>query len=220
MAITPWDVPVLDISAYLDPARSEERLDVARKFDEAAQAVGFIQITGHQIQETTIRGLTNAIDGFFAQSLEDKKSYIRDSSVNRGYIPPKSESASLSVGIESATRMNDFFEAFKVGVEASAFPALDLPEDTYASNNWPTVPEHFQPAVDQYFGEALRVARVLLSIFTDALGLAPSYLDPLTDHSLVTLQMINYALPEGEVTLDGDLTGMGEHTDFGLVTLL
>ncbi len=32
--------------------------------------------------------------------------------------------------------------------------------------------------------------------------------------------MNNYALPEGTVTLDGDLTGMGEHTDFGLVTVL
>jgi len=32
--------------------------------------------------------------------------------------------------------------------------------------------------------------------------------------------MNNYALPEGTITLDGDLTGMGEHTDFGLVTIL
>jgi isopenicillin N synthase-like dioxygenase len=34
------------------------------------------------------------------------------------------------------------------------------------------------------------------------------------------LRMNNYALPPGEVTLDGELTGMGEHTDFGLVTVL
>ena len=32
--------------------------------------------------------------------------------------------------------------------------------------------------------------------------------------------MNNYALPPGEVTLDGDLIGMGEHTDYGLVTVL
>ena len=33
--------------------------------------------------------------------------------------------------------------------------------------------------------------------------------------------MNNYALPEGtEVELDGDLVGMGEHTDFGIVTIL
>ncbi|SUE17142.1 isopenicillin-N synthase [Rhodococcus gordoniae] len=32
--------------------------------------------------------------------------------------------------------------------------------------------------------------------------------------------MNNYALSEGTVDLDGDLTGMGEHTDFGIVTVL
>jgi isopenicillin N synthase-like dioxygenase len=32
--------------------------------------------------------------------------------------------------------------------------------------------------------------------------------------------MNNYALPPGEVELDGDLTGMGEHTDYGIVTVL
>jgi isopenicillin N synthase-like dioxygenase len=217
---TPWNVPVVDISAYLDPARDLERPEVARQVDAAARTHGFIQIVGHGIPETTVRGLGDAIDGFFAQSLEEKKSYIRESGVNRGYIAPKSESASLSVGIESAGRMNDFFEAFKVGVEAAAFPGLDLPTDAYASNNWPVIPEHFQPAVDAYFEAALGVARALVQLFGDALDIDPSYLDALTDHSLVTLQMINYALPEGEVTLDGDLTGMGEHTDFGLVTLL
>jgi isopenicillin N synthase-like dioxygenase len=34
------------------------------------------------------------------------------------------------------------------------------------------------------------------------------------------LRMNNYALPPGAVNLDGDLTGMGEHTDYGMVTVL
>ena len=32
--------------------------------------------------------------------------------------------------------------------------------------------------------------------------------------------MNNYALPPGEIVLDGDLIGMGEHTDYGIVTVL
>ncbi|WP_246562979.1 2OG-Fe(II) oxygenase family protein [Streptomyces roseirectus] len=32
--------------------------------------------------------------------------------------------------------------------------------------------------------------------------------------------MNHYALPDGSAALDGDLTGMGEHTDFGFVTVL
>jgi isopenicillin N synthase-like dioxygenase len=35
------------------------------------------------------------------------------------------------------------------------------------------------------------------------------------------MRMNNYALPPGtDVTLDGDLVGMGEHTDYGIVTIL
>ena len=65
-----------------------------------------------------------------------KKQY-RVPGANRGYSPPKSESLSLSLGIESASRMNDFFEAFNVGAEARSFPHLDLSEDDYGINLWP-----------------------------------------------------------------------------------
>ena len=34
------------------------------------------------------------------------------------------------------------------------------------------------------------------------------------------LRLNNYALPEGTVAPDGDLIGMSEHTDYGIVTIL
>ena len=58
-------------------------------------------------------------------------------------------------------------------------------------------------------------------IFADALGLDPEFFASRTDHSLDVMRMNNYALPPGtDVTLDGDLIGMGEHTDYGIVTIL
>ena len=63
-------------------------------------------------------------------------------------------------------------------------------------------------------------ARTLMQVFAAALELPGGYFDALTDHSIDVLRMNNYALPPGEITLDGELTGMGEHTDFGLVTVL
>lgn len=72
-----------------------------------------------------------------------------------------------------------------------------------------------------YFDEAARVARTLTRIFADALGLEPDFFDRMTTHSLDVVRMNNYALPPGTtVDLDGDLTGMGEHTDFSIVTVL
>ncbi|MBH0120831.1 isopenicillin N synthase family oxygenase [Rhodococcus sp. HM1] len=214
----PFEVPTIDISPYVTAGPDNERARVARLIDEACSSVGFVQIVGHGISDDVVDGLTGAMDEFFGLPLDDKKAY-RVEGANRGYSPPKSESLSLSLGVESAGRMNDFFEAYNIGVEARSFPGLGLSESDYGINLWPDI-DGFEPRVQRYFGEASRVARTLTRIFADALGQAPDFFDALTDHSIDVLRLNNYALPEGTVTLDGDLTGMGEHTDFGIVTVL
>ncbi|MFJ9088024.1 isopenicillin N synthase family dioxygenase [Streptomyces sp. NPDC102384] len=218
-ATTPFEVPVVDIGPYVDGGSAEDLARVARALDDACTRVGFVQILGHGVPDAVLDGLAGAVDDFFALPSERKNAY-RVTGANRGYSPPKSESLSLSLGVESASRMNDFFEAFNVGTEARFFPGLDLSEDDYGRNVWPAELDAFEPRVQAYFAHAGRVARVLTRAFGDALGLEPGHFEALTDHSVDVLRMNNYALPEGTVTLDGDLTGMGEHTDFGLVTVL
>ena len=217
-----FQVPVVDIAAYGDPSASvEDRLRVARQLDAAARSVGFLQITGHGISSDAWEGLGGVIDDFFGLPLEVKKEYVAPKGVNRGYTPPKSERLSLSLGVEKAERMNDFFEAYNVGVDASRFPQLALDASAYAPNRWPDEVDGFERRVAAWMAEADAVAHRLLTVFADALSLPAGYFDGFTDHSLNVLRMNNYALPEGEpITLDGDLIGMGEHTDFGIVTLL
>jgi isopenicillin N synthase-like dioxygenase len=214
----PFEVPTVDIGPYVRAGSADERARVARAIDDACSRVGFIQILGHGIPDTVIAGLTSAVDDFFGLPMEVKREY-RVVGANRGYSPPKSESLSLSLGVESASRMNDFFEAYNVGTEARSFPDLGLSEDDYGLNLWPHVPD-FEDRVQAYYAEAGRVARTLTRIFADALGQPPTFFADLTDHSIDVLRMNNYALPEGAVNLDGDLTGMGAHTDFGIVTVL
>ncbi|WP_159501299.1 isopenicillin N synthase family oxygenase [Microbacterium sp. 18062] len=216
-----FHVPTVDITPYVNDGTAEARAEVARQIDDACRTVGFIQITGHAIPDAVIDGLTDAMDRFFALDLEEKKTYRTPPQINRGYSPPKSESLSLSLGVEQASRMNDFFEAFNVGAGQADYPdAPGLPQPDYAENLWPAV-EGFEAQVQAYFGEAARVARTMTRIFADALGLAPDFFESRTDHSLDVMRMNNYALPPGtDVTLDGDLIGMGEHTDYGIVTIL
>jgi isopenicillin N synthase-like dioxygenase len=211
-------VPIVDISAWTygdDAARQR----VAAAIDEACSTVGFIQILGHGIPAPVTDGFAGAMDDFFALDLAAKKLSIAPKGTNRGYTPPKAESLSLSLGVESATRMNDFFEAFNVGAAASDFPSLDLDPADYSENLWPDV-DGYRAAIETYFAEAGRVARVLTDIFARALGLPDGFFDRFTDHSIDVLRMNNYALPPGTVDLDGDLIGMSEHTDFGIVTVL
>lgn len=214
-----FHVPIIDISPYTLGGDAAQRAVVATQIDDAAASVGFMQIVGHEIPSAVIEEFTAVLDDFFALPLEQKKAYRTPPEINRGYAPPKSESLSLSLGVESANKMNDFFEAFNVGVEAQEYPELELPDDQYAANTWPVV-DHFEAAVSAYFGEARRVAHTLTRIFADALDLPPDFFDGYTDHSLDVLRMNNYALEPGSVRLDGELTGMGEHTDYGIVTVL
>lgn len=219
-------IPVIDISPYLsgsdanDPTVQDARAEVARQLDAACADVGFLQIIGHGIPSDVRDELADALDEFFAQPLDAKRSYTRPGE-NRGYSPPKSESLSMSLGVAAANQMNDFYEAITVGSERSWFPGLDLPETSYPDNTWPTgIAPSFRPNVEAWFSEAGRVSRALLTAFTDALALPSGYFDGMVDHSIDALKMNHYTLPEGDIELAGELTGMGAHTDFGILTVL
>jgi len=214
-----FHVPAVDISSWVTNGSVEEKEAAARAIDAACREVGFIQILGHGIPASVTDGLASAMDDFFGLELDAKRNWIAPKGTNRGYSPPKAESLSLSLGVESATRMNDFFEAFNIGSQASDFPGLNLPASDYAENTWPDVAGH-RERVEAYFAEAGRVSRTMTDIFAHALGLPEGFFEQFTDHSIDVLRMNNYALPPGTVDLDGDLIGMSEHTDFGIVTVL
>lgn len=217
-----FTVPTIDISSYLHggAADDEARVEVAKEIDRACSEVGFIQIVNHGIPSRTIDELGDALDEFFALPTEVKKQYCAGAGPNRGYQPPNTDSLSMSLGVAPANMMNDFYEAFTVGSEASWYPDLELPEANYATNLWPAAAPNFRSRVETYFAAAQKLSRVLLTAFSDALGLPSDYFPGLTDHSIDVLKMNNYMLPEGEIELAGELTGMGAHTDFGILTIL
>ncbi|MGP8296888.1 isopenicillin N synthase family dioxygenase [Streptomyces inhibens] len=211
------EVPVIDISDWKTGAEGD-RAAIATAVDEAASTVGFMQIRGHGIPDSTVHAFADALDMFFALPLEEKKQLRSPSpDINRGYTPPRTEKLSLSLGVPAAAE--DLFEAFNVGSEASSFPGLDLPEAHYPANIWPSVPG-FRHAVGEWCTHAGGLAERLTEIFAHALGLAEGYFAPFTDHSLDVLRMNHYMLPDREISLDRDQMGMGAHTDYGIVTVL
>lgn len=219
-SMTQFEVPRVDIGAYVTGGDAAARAEVARQVDAACREVGFIQVLGHGIAAETATGLAGAIDDFFALPLDVKKQWVRPAAENRGYTPPKSETLALSLGVQSETRMKDFFEAFNVGSAVSDHPGAALMTEHYAENTWPDV-HGFRERVEAWTAEAGRVARTMTTIFADALGLEPGFFDTIAAHPIEVLRMNNYALPDGtRVEIDEDLVGMGAHTDFGIVTIL
>ena len=210
-------VPTIDIAGWARGAPQQRRA-IADAVDEAATAVGFMQISGHGIADAAIAGLTGAMDGFFARPAEEKRAFCPPSaSINRGYSAPRSERLSHSLGVYSP---DDLFEAFNVGVQADQFLSLDLPIDTYSANIWPSRPDGFRPAMVAWFRAAQGLAHTMTDIFALALDLPADYFHPFTDHSIDVLRANNYQLPEGDVRLAPGQLGMGPHTDFGIVTVL
>lgn len=221
--MTEFVVPTIDVSPYLeggDASTSGDCRRVAEQLDRACREVGFVQITGHRIPDAVQNDLADALDEFFFLPPETKSKYQRARGTLRGYTPPRSDSLSMSLGVVPSNMMNDFYEAFTVGSEASWFPELDVPEERYSANTWPDDAETFQAKVESYYREVETLSRVLMKAFTDALGLAPGYFDDLVDHSIDSLKMNNYTLSEGEIEIAGELNGMGAHTDFGIFTIL
>ncbi len=215
-----FHVSTIDISAWVGRGPEAARAAVVAAVDHACRTVGFMQIVGHGVPDRVISDLEEALDDFFGLPLDAKKQYVRPAAENRGYTPPKSESLSYSLGIDPVTRMNDFFEAFNVGTSWRDYPGTTATPADYAENTWPDVTPAFRGAVEAYYDEARRVAQTLTRVFAAALRVPDDSFDALTDHSIDVLRMNNYALPPGSIELGAELTGMGEHTDFGLVTVL
>jgi isopenicillin N synthase-like dioxygenase len=211
-------VPVIDISSFRMPyADADARSSVVRQVDAAARDVGFMQITGHGIAETTLSEFISAADAFFALDPAAKARYRGPAGINRGYTPPKAESLANSLGLAAAA---DLFEAMNVGTPAADFPGLDLPEDIYAGNVYPDEVPGFEAAVTAWFAAAGRVARTMVRIFGVALGGREDYFERFTDHSVDVLRMNSYRLPAPDTELEPDQLGMGAHTDYGIVTVL
>jgi isopenicillin N synthase-like dioxygenase len=212
-------VPVIDISSFRMPyADADARACVVRQVDTAARDVGFMQIIGHGIAEATLSEFTRATDDFFALDAAAKARYRCPAGINRGYTPPQAESLSNSLGLATAA---DLFEAMNVGTAAAEFPGLDLPQEIYAANVYPSAEVPcFEAAVTDWFAAAGRVARTMVRIFGVALGGREDYLDRFTDHSIDVLRMNNYPVPGPDAKLKPDQLGMGAHTDYGIVTVL
>ncbi len=209
-----FTVPTVDLTPYVDPhGTPADRTTTAEALDEACRTVGFVQIVGHGVPDAVADGLASALDDVFALPMAEKKTLVVSDGTNRGYSPPRSESVSRSLGVEQATRMNDFFEAFNVGTRA------DGPATGGDGNRWPDV-DGVRARIEAWFAEAQRVARTLTTAFADALGLPPDTFARLAHDPVEVLRMNNYALDEQDLPEGADLTGMGEHTDYGIVTVL
>jgi isopenicillin N synthase-like dioxygenase len=213
---TPPDglVPVVDLQGG----------DAAHRIDVACREVGFLAVTGHGLPAATIARMLDATTAFFALPLEEKRRWRPPRpEINRGYSAKGTEGLTYSLGATEAP--GDLFEAFNIGPDSydRADPAYRAEQDRiFAANIWPDHPAaaDLRPALVEYFDAVQRVAHRLTGLFAEALGLAPGFFEPLTDHSTDTIRVNHYERSPGEPDPVDGQQRMGAHTDYGIVTVL
>jgi isopenicillin N synthase-like dioxygenase len=191
-------------------------IDLSKPDEAAVRAAcerhGFFYISGHGVDPTIEARLEDATRKFFALPLEAKQRIAMSQGGRawRGWFP---------LGGELTSGAPDLKEGLYLGEELG-------PDDPRVRANWPMhganlfpaeLPE-LRSAVLDFVAGQLRVGRQVMRLIALSLGLEAEFFErKLTRQPLPLFRIFHYPKPR-ESEVNG--WGVGEHTDYGLLTVL
>lgn len=211
-------VPIIDISALVSQNRNfsgttPQDCDlVAKQIRQACQDYGFFYIVGHGIDEQLQNQLEHLSQQFFQQDLETKLKMrmALGGRAWRGYFP---------VGNELTSGKPDLKEGIYFGAElAENHPLVQAGIPMHGRNLFPSNIPQFKETVLAYMESMTQIGHIIMAGIALSLGLEESYFaDRYTKDPLILFRIFNYppksSLPASE-------WGVGEHTDYGILTIL
>jgi polar amino acid transport system ATP-binding protein len=204
-------LPVIDVSALV--AGTSARTAVAAQIDAACRAHGFFCITNHGVDAALVRRLEQLSRQFFALPEPTKMRWrmALGGRAWRGYFP---------LGGELTSGRPDWKEGLYLGTELPAEdPMVRAGTPVHGPNLFPDLPG-FRESILDYMAAVTRLGHRLMEGIALGLGLDAAYFhDRYTADPLILFRLFNYptqAVPEG---MDVPW-GVGEHTDYGLLTIL
>lgn len=218
----PKALPIIDVSCFLNenasvPAIVEAQERTAIDIETACRNSGFFYVTGHGISQSTFQKLETISQQFFSLPTEDKMaiSMQKGGRAWRGYFP---------VGAELTSGQEDQKEGIYFGTELSEFdPRVIAKIPLHGQNLWPAQLNSMQGIVTEYMADVTRTAQAVLKGIALSLGLEMNYFrDTYTADPTVLFRIFNYppSTLNKESGENGEIWGVGEHTDYGLLTLL
>ncbi|MET0136105.1 MAG: 2-oxoglutarate and iron-dependent oxygenase domain-containing protein [Kibdelosporangium sp.] len=193
------NIPVIDIAPLL--AGSQERFEVAAQIGAACETNGFFAITGHGVPLELQERLEQQSIGFFAQDVRTKMKIRMElgGKAWRGYFP---------VGRELTSGQPDRKEGLYFGAQQPPGPV-----PLHGPNLFPT--KDFGDTVLAYMAAQTEVGHALMAGIALSLDLEETYFaDRYTGSPTTLFRIFNYP-PGGD-----EAWGVGEHTDYGLLTIL
>ncbi len=205
-------LPLIDISPLLD--RSADPSDaavVARQIDRACRDLGFFRIVGHGIDPALHERIDRLARDFFDLPEPAKEQFAmhRAGPAWRGWFP---------LGGEVTSGVPDRKEGLYIGLDhPDDHPRVRSATPLHGRNLLPA--DGLAEAVDEWLAGLRPVADALMRGIALALGLRADWFEAnLTADPTVLLRIFRYpALPDNA---SSEQWGVGEHTDYGLLTLL
>jgi isopenicillin N synthase-like dioxygenase len=202
------NVPIVDVSELV--AGGPGQSAVAERLGQACRESGFFYVVGHGVGEGLQARLRALSREFFAQDV-DAKLRIRmalGGRAWRGYF---------RVGDELTSGKPDQKEGLYFGTELPAdHPLVQAGTPLHGPNLFPAEPAGLREAVLEYMAALTRLGHRLMAALALSLRLEESYFaDRYTGEPLTLFRIFNYPPPR-----DPGLWGVGEHTDYGLLTIL
>ncbi|EXJ78901.1 hypothetical protein A1O3_08401 [Capronia epimyces CBS 606.96] len=208
--------PVLDFS----PFYGNDKQALAKLVEEVRQCClhnGFFQIVGHRVPAELQQAVFTQVKKFFDLPLESKEKISRETnSWYRGYE---------RVGSQI------FEDGTAPDLKEGLYLGEDIPKDhpyfihkklNSGPNLWPEDlddVEAFKSISMQYYWTVLELARDVLSVIAQTLGLDASFFNEFTKDAVATVRCLHYP-PQPKDSDETISRGIGAHTDFGAITLL
>jgi len=204
-------LPVIDVGPLIGPASAVARAGVARQIQAACRARGFFYVTGHGLPAGLLDQLADASAEFFALPLADKLEIAmeRGGRAWRGFFP---------VGAELTSGRPDLKEGLYFGAELPADdPRVLAGIPLHGGNLFPRQVPRLRPLVLAYLDALTSLGQAVLTGVALSLGLDAGYFATgYTADPTILFRIFHYPASSPQ-TQDW---GVGEHTDYGLVTLL
>jgi len=205
------DIPIVDVSSLTLSTSGADA--VATEIRNACCESGFFYVTGHGVNDTLQHRLEDLSSKFFAldQARKDDIRMERGGRAWRGYF---------RVGEELTSGRPDQKEGLYFGAELSDdHPKVIADVPLHGRNLFPDIPG-FRETVLEYMDAMTRLGHVLMSGIALSLGLDASYFrDKLTADPLILFRIFHYP-PQPATRAETEDWGVGEHTDYGLLTIL
>ena len=206
-----YSIPIINISPLIDGIKGRQA--VAARIGQACRECGFFYIIEHRVDEGLQRRLEDLSRRFFAQDVEAKMEIQMASGGRawRGYFP---------VGDELTSGQPDLKEGIYFGAElGDDHPMARAGVPMHGPNLFPSNIPEFRETVLEYLSAMTELGHTLMRGIALSLGLDESYFaERYTGDPLILFRIFNYPAQATATGRGG--WGVGEHTDYGLLTIL